>query len=108
MREPELALYRSCTAVGETTVERDDGRTLTEAFTAAIAAAEGVAPTELPPLNEPRCTTFIFRSSTYWTSWTTTTRIPSSSHGARPSMGSLTDYRVDIHEDRILETADGD
>jgi hypothetical protein len=49
-RNPELALYRSCTVVSETTYVRGGGRTLTQALSDAVAEAEGVAPTELPPL----------------------------------------------------------
>ncbi len=50
MREPELALYRSCTVVGDTTFDKGGERTLTEAFVDAIADAEGVSATEIPPL----------------------------------------------------------
>ena len=49
-REPELALYRSCSVVSETSYVPEAGRTLTEALVDAIAEAEGVAPTELPAL----------------------------------------------------------
>ena len=49
-REPELALYRSCSVVSETFYEPEGGRTLTEAFVDAVAEAEGVTPTELPSL----------------------------------------------------------
>jgi hypothetical protein len=49
-REPELALYRSCSVVSETSYVREGGRTLTEALVDAVAEAEGVAPSELPPL----------------------------------------------------------
>ena len=49
-REPELALYRSCSVVSETSYVPEAGRTLTEALVDAIAEAEGVAPTELPSL----------------------------------------------------------
>nr|WP_231754631.1 HalOD1 output domain-containing protein [Halapricum sp. CBA1109] len=49
-REPELALYRSCSVVSETSYTREGGRTLTQALVDAVAEAEGVAPTELPSL----------------------------------------------------------
>ncbi|EMA05619.1 hypothetical protein SAMN05443574_13212 [Haloarcula vallismortis] len=52
MRNTKLALTRSCTVVSDRTFENDGGRTLTEAFVNAIAEAEGVASTELPPLYE--------------------------------------------------------
>jgi hypothetical protein len=51
-REPELALYRSCSVVSETTYRRDGGRTLTEALVEAVAEAQGVAPRDLPSLYE--------------------------------------------------------
>ncbi|MEZ3166044.1 HalOD1 output domain-containing protein [Halorubrum ejinorense] len=49
-RRPELEIYRSCSVVGDATFEGDTGRTLTEAFVGAIADAEGIAPTDVPPL----------------------------------------------------------
>lgn len=51
-RKPELALYRSCSVVSETTYVRDGERTLTQALSDAVAEAEGVTPSELPPLYE--------------------------------------------------------
>lgn len=51
-REPELTLYRSCSLVSEAAYERDGERTLTQALVEAVAEAEGVAPSELPPLYE--------------------------------------------------------
>lgn len=51
-REPELALYRSCTVVSKTTYNREGERTLTQALVDAVAEAEGVNPTELPSLYE--------------------------------------------------------
>jgi hypothetical protein len=51
-RKPELALYRSCSVVSETIYVRDGERTLTEALSDAVAEAEGVDPSELPPLYE--------------------------------------------------------
>ena len=52
VREPQLALYRSCSLVSETTYQREGERTLTQALVDAVAEAEGVAPTELSPLYE--------------------------------------------------------
>ncbi|MFC6786300.1 HalOD1 output domain-containing protein [Halobaculum halobium] len=52
MGNPRLALSRKCTVVSDTTFESGGERTLTEALTDAIAEAEGVAPTDLPPLYE--------------------------------------------------------
>lgn len=49
-RKPELALYRTCSVVSETTYVRDGERTLTQALAEAVAEAEGVDLTELPPL----------------------------------------------------------
>ena len=49
-RKPELALYRSCSVVSETTYVREGARTLTQALVEAVAEAEGVDPTELPSL----------------------------------------------------------
>ena len=49
-RKPELAVYRTCSVVSETTYQRDGGRTLTEALVDAVAEAEGIAPSELPSL----------------------------------------------------------
>ncbi len=51
-REPEMALYRTCTVVSDTTFKKDGERTFTEAFVDAVAEAEGVAPLDLPPLYE--------------------------------------------------------
>ena len=51
-RKPELALYRTCSVVSETTYRRDSGRTLTEALVDAVAEAEGIAPSDLPVLYE--------------------------------------------------------
>ena len=52
VREPELALYRSCTVVGDTTFDKEGDRTLTEALVDAIADAEGISSTDVPPLYE--------------------------------------------------------
>ncbi|KAA9396238.1 hypothetical protein Har1130_19045 [Haloarcula sp. CBA1130] len=52
MRDSKLALTRSCTVISDREFEKDGDQTLTEAFVNAIAEAEGVAPTELPPLYE--------------------------------------------------------
>lgn len=51
-RLPELSLYRTCAVVGETTYVSGGERTLTQALAEAVAKAEGVDPTELPPLYE--------------------------------------------------------
>lgn len=52
MKKSRLGLARNCWVVSETTFDSAGKRTLTEAFVGAIAEAEGVDPTELPPLSE--------------------------------------------------------
>lgn len=48
----QLALYRSCTPVVDTHYKRGSDRTLLETLVGALAEAEGVDATELPPLQE--------------------------------------------------------
>ena len=47
-----LAIYRECTPVVDERYEQDEHRTLAGAVAEAVAAAEGVAPADLPPLYE--------------------------------------------------------
>ncbi|MFW6017596.1 MAG: HalOD1 output domain-containing protein [Halapricum sp.] len=50
VRDAQLSLHRGCPPVVETEFHPDSDRTFTEALVEAVAKAEGVDPTELPPL----------------------------------------------------------
>lgn len=52
MTTKPLNLYRQCIPVVDTQYNRNGDRPLAVTLIDAIAAAEGVKPTELPPLNE--------------------------------------------------------
>jgi hypothetical protein len=45
-----LTVYRSCTPVADTRFDREGSPTLTEALAVAVAEAEGVDVTDVPPL----------------------------------------------------------
>ena len=52
MATERLAVYRGCTPVVDERYEPDGQRTLADTVAEAVAAAEGVAPADLPPLYE--------------------------------------------------------
>lgn len=52
MNEGKLTLYRGCTPVVDTRYEKDSGKSPAETIIDALAAAEGVDATDLPPLYE--------------------------------------------------------
>lgn len=51
-REVDLTIHCSCTPVVDARYVPESGQTLTQAVVDALADAEGVAPTDLPPLYE--------------------------------------------------------
>lgn len=52
MVNENLHVYRSCTPVVSTTYEREGYQTLSMTIVEAVAEAEGVHPTDLPPMYE--------------------------------------------------------